>query len=111
MCPCPYHDNKSIIQRRSLTRGQCRTHPPRALSWLRVIQLPSYAPELNPVEAVWSHLKRTLANLVKTDAGCSGPDGLYPAEEDAVPPGLARRFPRQVRTRLRTAITAAFEDL
>ncbi len=31
--------------------------------WLTVIQLPSYAPELNPVEAVWSHLKRTLTNL------------------------------------------------
>lgn len=31
--------------------------------WLRVYQLPSYAPELNPVESVWSHLKRSLANL------------------------------------------------
>ena len=25
--------------------------------------LPPYAPELNPVEKVWSHLKRSLANL------------------------------------------------
>jgi putative transposase len=33
--------------------------------WLTVYQLPAYAPELNPVEAVWSHLKRSLANLVK----------------------------------------------
>jgi putative transposase len=33
--------------------------------WLTVYQLPPYAPELNPVEAVWSHLKRSLANLVK----------------------------------------------
>jgi transposase len=32
-------------------------------AWLRVYQLPSYAPELNPVESVWSHLKRSLANL------------------------------------------------
>jgi putative transposase len=31
--------------------------------WLGVYQLPSYAPELNPVESVWSHLKRSLANL------------------------------------------------
>lgn len=31
--------------------------------WLRVYQLPSYAPELNPVESVWSVLKRSLANL------------------------------------------------
>jgi len=31
--------------------------------WLRVYTLPAYAPELNPVEKVWSHLKRGLANL------------------------------------------------
>jgi hypothetical protein len=34
-----------------------------ARPWLRVYQLPAYAPELNPAEAVWSHLKRSLANL------------------------------------------------
>ncbi|MFE2426837.1 transposase [Streptomyces sp. NPDC059373] len=33
--------------------------------WLTAYQLPPYAPELNPVEAVWSRLKRSLANLVK----------------------------------------------
>jgi putative transposase len=33
--------------------------------WLRVVQLPAYAPELNPVEAVWSHLKKSLANQAK----------------------------------------------
>ncbi|WP_405771852.1 transposase [Actinacidiphila glaucinigra] len=32
--------------------------------WLTVHYLPAYAPDLNPVEQVWSHLKRTaLANL------------------------------------------------
>lgn len=31
--------------------------------WLRVYTLPAYAPELNPVETVWSYLKRSLANL------------------------------------------------
>ncbi|MGI5246049.1 transposase [Dactylosporangium sp. CA-139066] len=31
--------------------------------WLRVYQLPSYAPELNPSEGIWAHLKRSLANL------------------------------------------------
>jgi transposase len=34
-------------------------------SWLTVYQLPAYAPELNPVEGVWSSLKRSLANLTK----------------------------------------------
>ena len=32
---------------------------------VRVLGLPPYAPQLNPVEAVWSHLKRSLANLTK----------------------------------------------
>jgi transposase len=31
--------------------------------WLTVFQLPAYAPELNPAEGVWSHLKRALGNL------------------------------------------------
>lgn len=36
-----------------------------ARSWLSVFQLPAYACELDPVEGVWSHLKKSLANLVK----------------------------------------------
>jgi hypothetical protein len=31
--------------------------------WLRVYQLPAYAPELNPVEKIWSAMKRSLGNL------------------------------------------------
>jgi hypothetical protein len=38
-----------------------------ARAWLRVYRLPPYAHELNPVEPVWSHLKRSLANLTKHD--------------------------------------------
>jgi DDE superfamily endonuclease len=37
----------------------------QARDWLTVYQLPPYAHELNPVELVWSHLKRSLANLAK----------------------------------------------
>jgi len=40
-----------------------------ARDWLTVCQLPSYASELNPVEPVWSNLKRSLANLIKHDIG------------------------------------------
>jgi transposase len=36
-----------------------------ARGWLTICQLPAYAPELNPAEAVWSHLKRSLASLAK----------------------------------------------
>ncbi|WP_199564931.1 transposase [Spongiactinospora rosea] len=32
-------------------------------SWPAVFYLPSYAPELNPAENVWSHLERSLGNL------------------------------------------------
>jgi DDE superfamily endonuclease len=53
-------------------RADFTTHASRAMAeliavrdWLIVYQLPPYAPELNPVEAVWSHLKRSLANLAK----------------------------------------------
>jgi transposase len=48
------------------------THVSRAMRelvaarpWLTVFQLPPYASGLNPVESVWSLLKRSLANLVK----------------------------------------------
>lgn len=34
-----------------------------ARPWLTVFLLPAYAPELNPVEGVWSQCKRSLANL------------------------------------------------
>jgi putative transposase len=36
-----------------------------ARDWLTVCQLPPYAHELNPVELVWSCLKRSLASLAK----------------------------------------------
>ena len=38
-----------------------------ARDWLTVFRLPPYACELNPVEPVWSNLKRSLANLAKHD--------------------------------------------
>jgi hypothetical protein len=48
------------------------THTSKAMTelittrpWLTVFRLPPYAHELNPVEPVWAHLKRSLANLTK----------------------------------------------
>jgi transposase len=32
--------------------------------WLTVIQMPAYAPDLNPVEGVWANLKNGLGNLI-----------------------------------------------
>ncbi|MEU8928181.1 transposase, partial [Kitasatospora sp. NPDC048545] len=34
-----------------------------ARDWLTVFILPAYAPDLNPVEWLWAHVKRSLANL------------------------------------------------
>ena len=52
------------------------THVSRAMAeliaardWLTIYRLPAYASELNPVEGVWSVLKRSLANLAKRDIG------------------------------------------
>lgn len=35
--------------------------------WLTVFQLPTYAPDLNPQEGVWSLVKRDIGNLAAAD--------------------------------------------
>ena len=35
--------------------------------WLTVVQLPAYAPELNPVEGVWANMKNGLGNLAASN--------------------------------------------
>lgn len=35
--------------------------------WLRIYQFPTYAPELNPAEGIWSLLRRAMANFVVAD--------------------------------------------
>lgn len=35
--------------------------------WLTVIQLPAYAPELNPCQGAWANMKNGLGNLSATD--------------------------------------------
>ncbi|GAA5056997.1 hypothetical protein GCM10023336_30370 [Streptomyces similanensis] len=37
--------------------------------WLSVFLLPAYSPDLNPVEWVWAHVKRSLANLAVVALG------------------------------------------
>ena len=55
--------------------------------WLEIEYLPSYAPELNPVEAMWNHTKYSdLANFVPQDAeqlGTSITDSLNHQRRDA----------------------------
>lgn len=70
-----------------------------ARDWLTVYLLPPYAHELNPVEPVWSHLKRSLANLAKRNLAQLATLIKTPAQTDAVPAQPARRLPRQHRPR------------
>jgi transposase len=52
---------------------------------LTVYRLPAYASELDPVESVWSQLKRSLANQARPDCGaCS----TSPDSSTASSPGL-----------------------
>ncbi|PSM41443.1 DDE endonuclease [Streptomyces dioscori] len=37
--------------------------------WLTVLQLPTYAPDLNPQEGIWALVKRDLGNLAAADLG------------------------------------------
>ncbi|MFB7336021.1 transposase [Streptomyces adustus] len=37
--------------------------------WLTVFQLPTYAPDLNPTEGVWSLVKRDIGNLAAANLG------------------------------------------
>jgi transposase len=53
--------------------------------WLTVIQLPAHTPQLNPVEGIWSLVRRDLANTAFTD-----PEHLIAA---------VRRSLRQIRYR------------
>lgn len=76
--------------------------------WLTVYQLPPYAPDLNPVEGIWSVLPRTAtANRAFAD-----PQDLItcrPARPTPtpVPPRRFRRLPRRNRTGARTTMTTA----
>lgn len=48
--------------------GAMRQYLGRQRAWLTVERLPAYAPELNPVELVWGHIKqRELANVCVAD--------------------------------------------
>jgi transposase len=39
--------------------------------WLRVYQLPAYAPDMNPAEGIWSLLKRSITNFAAADQAWS----------------------------------------
>ncbi|GAA3169760.1 transposase [Nonomuraea salmonea] len=60
--------------------GQLTEFAAEHADWLRLVQLPAYAPQLNPVEGVWSLLRRALADFAVADL-----------------PGLARIVKRKLK--------------
>ncbi|MGW4349368.1 IS630 family transposase [Streptomyces sp. NPDC004690] len=54
----PVWDNASTHHAKPL-----REFCDRNSDWLTIVKLPPYAPDVNPVEGVWAHLKKSLANL------------------------------------------------
>ncbi|MFG2961209.1 transposase [Streptomyces sp. NPDC048291] len=66
--------------------------------WLRIFQLPDYAPELNPREWVWSLMRRAMVDFVATDLSQSRPHHEAQAQEDSVPTRRHQRLPRRSRT-------------
>ncbi|MFJ9846549.1 transposase, partial [Kitasatospora sp. NPDC101155] len=61
------HTHPDQVINTSRTAGEAHSHAMRDLidarDWLTVFILPAYAPELNAVEYLWAHVKRSLANL------------------------------------------------
>jgi transposase len=69
-----------VLDRLNVHRAAVRRLHERGATWLDVEWLPAYAPDLNPVEALWSHAKYSaLANYVPDDV-----DQLYDAVIQAV---------------------------
>ncbi|WP_306432514.1 transposase [Streptomyces sp. A1136] len=60
--------------------------------WLTVVQLPTYAPDLNPTEGVWSLVKRDIGNLAAASLGQVTPRGQASAQEAPVPARRDRRL-------------------
>lgn len=57
-----------VLDRFSVHYAAVRQLQEAGADWLQVEWLPAYAPDLNPVEALWSHAKYTaLANFVPDD--------------------------------------------
>ena len=86
-----------VMDRLSAHRSAVRQLQQRGARWLTVEWLPPYAPDLNPVEALWSHAKYTaLANFIPQDL-----DDLHEAVVDAV--GDTQFRPRLLQACFRSA--------
>ncbi|MFF9914832.1 transposase [Streptomyces sp. NPDC013457] len=69
--PCPHPARRSdcagLGQRSSHLTEPLREFTKANTGWLTVLQLPTYAPALNPQEGIWSLVKRDIGNLAAAD--------------------------------------------
>ncbi|MFD7998659.1 transposase [Streptomyces mirabilis] len=63
--------------------------------WLTVVLLPGYAPELNPVEGLWAHIKRSPAKPSRPRPQRAGDSAPQAAQGSAVPAQHPRRISRR----------------
>lgn len=100
-----------VLDRLNVHRSAVRRLRQRGAKWLEIEWLPAYAPDLNPVEAMWSHTKYSaLANFVPDNF-----DHLFDAVAQAVndvyfQPTLLRSFFQAAELPLATAHSPRREE-
>lgn len=82
-----------VLDRWSVHRSAARRMRTRYPRWLRVEWLPAYAPDLNPVEQVWSRSKHAdLANFLPDDLDALAHGVIDSLADLAATPKLLRSF-------------------
>jgi hypothetical protein len=82
-----------VVDHFSVHRSAIRTLREAKTKWLRVEWLPPYAPDLDPVEAVWNHTKCVdLANFVPYDLDELQDAVIDSLEKQTANPALKRSY-------------------
>ncbi|MCO6436562.1 MAG: transposase, partial [Phycisphaerae bacterium] len=90
-----------VVDRWSVHRSGVRRLLDRFGSKVQVEWLPPYAPELNPVEQVWSHTKYAdLANYIPDDAGALAEEVIDSLDQAGKSQSLLRSFFHHAKLRL-----------
>lgn len=90
-----------VMDRWSVHRSAARRLQQRFGSKVQVEWLPAYAPELNPVEQVWSHTKYgDLANYIPDDVDALAESVIRTIDETGSSQSLLRSFFRHAGLRL-----------
>jgi transposase len=90
-----------VMDRLNVHRAAVRHLHQRGATWLHIEWLPSYAPELNPVEPLWSQTKYTdLANFLPDDVQHLDDAVIEAIDDLRFRPHLLRSFFQSAKLRL-----------